>query len=106
MSNSNKLVIEETLGVRATKIAQEKAAQWLDDTWNVIQKRVLDTATRGLFHCTIHFEDLVPQDPENQRRLLKILQQQNLKGEFETIALNPEASGKTSLKISWGNDHF
>lgn len=68
--------IEESLGARATRIAQEKASQWLDDTWAVIQKTILDTAARGLFHCTLRFVDVVPQgfilSGVSLRKILKI----------------------------------
>jgi len=93
------LQIEESLGAKATKIAQEKASQWLDHSWAVIQKLVLDTAARGLFHATIRFEDVVPQDPENQARLLKILGKQNLKGTFKNVG-----ESSVDLNIMWGLD--
>jgi len=89
---------DETLGARATRIASEKAKLWLDSTFQVIQKTVLNMADQGLFHCTLRFEDLVPQDHENQVRLLKLLAKQNLKGEFKTI------ENGTELQISWGNE--
>jgi len=88
----------ETLGSKATRIAQEKAKQWLDSTYNVIQKTVLNMADQGLFHATLRFEDLVPQDPENQQRLLKTLAKQNVKGEFKGIESGVE------LSVSWGTD--
>jgi len=91
--------IEESLGAKATRIAQERASQWLEHTWTVIQKLVLDIAARGLFHATIRFEDVVPQDPENQSRLLKILQKQNLKGTFKSVGEN-----SVDLNIVWGTD--
>jgi len=87
---------EETLGAKATRLAQEKAKIWLDSTFQVIQKTVLNMADQGLFHCTLRFEDLVPQDPENQQRLIKILQKQNLHGQFKNIESGVE------LSVSWG----
>jgi hypothetical protein len=33
----------------------------------------------GLFHATVRFTDIVPQDPQNQIRLLKILEREQLK---------------------------
>eukprot|EP01115_Flamella_aegyptia_P002513 TRINITY_DN136590_c0_g1_i1.p1 TRINITY_DN136590_c0_g1~~TRINITY_DN136590_c0_g1_i1.p1 ORF type:complete len:112 (-),score=27.82 TRINITY_DN136590_c0_g1_i1:28-363(-) len=93
------VAVEETLGYRATKIAGQKASQWLDDTWSVITRLVMDTAQRGLFHCTVRFEDVIPQDPENQARLIKILQRQNLKGSFKT-----REDGGVQLEISWGSE--
>jgi len=91
---------EESLGSRATRIAQEKARGWLDSTYHVIQKTVLNMADQGLYHCTLRFEDLVPQDPENQQRLIKLLAKQNLKGEFKTIESGVE------LSISWGVEYL
>ncbi len=35
-----------SLGFQATQKAQKIASQWLDDTWEVIKKKVLDTAER------------------------------------------------------------
>lgn len=98
--------MEESLGARATRIAQTKAAQWLDDTWAIIQKTVLDTAARGLFHCTLRFVDVVPQDAENQGRLLKILQKQNLSGKFTVVERDEEKETEAGvdLTITWGND--
>jgi hypothetical protein len=93
-----------TPGVKASKIAQQVASKWLDDAWTTIQKKVLDTANRGLFHCQIRFTDIVPQDEQNQQRLLKILEREQLKGAFETFKADQEKdedSGCTLL-ISWG----
>eukprot|EP01114_Cavostelium_apophysatum_P012721 TRINITY_DN290_c0_g2_i2.p1 TRINITY_DN290_c0_g2~~TRINITY_DN290_c0_g2_i2.p1 ORF type:complete len:131 (+),score=18.41 TRINITY_DN290_c0_g2_i2:52-393(+) len=97
------LQIEESLGARATAIAQSKATQWLNDTWVVIQKTVLDTAERGLFHCNIRFVDVIPQDQENQSRLLKILQKQNLRGTFKTMERDEEKGTEEAvvLTITW-----
>jgi len=92
--------IEESLGSRATKLANVKATQWLEDAWSVITRRVLDTAQRGLFRCALRFEDVIPLDPENQNRLLKLLEKQNLKGTWKTL---PEG---VQLDILWGNDHL
>jgi len=98
-------VIEESLGEKATRIAQQKASQWLDNTWLVIQKTVLDTANRGLFHCKLRFVDVVPQDTENQLRLLKILAKQNLKGVFKTgDPKSADEEAYVDLIISWGTD--
>lgn len=91
-------------GVKASKIAQGVASKWLDDAWMTIQKKVLDTANRGLFHCQIRFTDIVPQDEQNQQRLLKILEREQLRGSFEAFkadAEKDEESGCT-LHISWG----
>jgi len=99
-ASAPKQALEETLGARATRLAQEKAKVWLDSTYDVIQKAVVNMADQGLFHCTLRFEDLVPQDPENQQRLLKVLQKQNLKGEFHPIESGVE------LQISWGIEHL
>lgn len=90
--------IEESLGARATKLANIKATQWLEDTWSVITRRVLDTAQRGLFRCAIRFEDVIPQDAENQSRLLKLIEKQNLKGTWKPIN---EGAG-VQLDIQWG----
>jgi len=92
--------IEESLGAKATKLANIKATQWLEDTWSVISRRVLDTAQRGLFRCAIRFEDVIPQDIENQSRLLKLLEKQNLKGTWKPIN---EGAG-VQLDILWGPD--
>jgi len=96
--------IEESLGFKATKIAQAKASRWLDDTWQVIQKTILDTAERGLFHCTLRFVDVVPRDSENQARLLKILSKQNLRGTFKTVDRDEEKEVEEHviLSIEWG----
>eukprot|EP01100_Stratorugosa_tubuloviscum_P006720 TRINITY_DN285_c1_g5_i1.p1 TRINITY_DN285_c1_g5~~TRINITY_DN285_c1_g5_i1.p1 ORF type:complete len:105 (-),score=53.85 TRINITY_DN285_c1_g5_i1:73-387(-) len=88
---------EQTLGAVATHIASEKAKTWLDDTFKVIRKSVLDMAEQGLFHCTIVFEDLLPQDPVNQERILKLLSKQNLKGEFQALE-----TSSVQLVIHWG----
>jgi len=95
--------IEESLGAKATMIAQTKANQWLNDTWQVIMKTVLDTAERGLFHCNLRFVEVIPQDPENQSRLLKILQKQNLKGTFKGIERDEEKGTEDAviLTITW-----
>ena len=90
--------------MKASKIAQVVASKWLDDAWTTIQKKVLDTANRGLFHCQIRFTDIVPQDEQNQQRLLKILEREQLKGSFEPFQPDVEKdleSGCTLL-ISWG----
>jgi len=102
-SPSMSIPIEESLGARATAIAQMKATQWLNDTWQVIQKAVLDTAGRGLFHCNLRFVEVIPQDAENQARLLKILQKQNLKGTFKTIDRDEEKGTEEAvvLTITW-----
>jgi len=94
--------IEESLGSRANKIANVKATQWLEDAWSVITRRVLDTATRGLFRCALRFEDVIPLDPENQSRLLKLLEKQNLKGTWKPIN---EGVG-VQLDIQWGSEHL
>eukprot|EP01102_Stenamoeba_stenopodia_P008747 TRINITY_DN2551_c0_g1_i1.p2 TRINITY_DN2551_c0_g1~~TRINITY_DN2551_c0_g1_i1.p2 ORF type:complete len:104 (+),score=26.50 TRINITY_DN2551_c0_g1_i1:73-384(+) len=88
---------EQTLGAMATRIASDKAKQWVDQTFQVIRKKVLDMSEQGLFHCTIRFEDTVPQDPVNQERILKLLAKQNLKGEFKTLEESVE------LYITWGH---
>eukprot|EP00027_Filamoeba_sp_ATCC50430_P011053 CAMPEP_0168550358 /NCGR_PEP_ID=MMETSP0413-20121227/5595_1 /TAXON_ID=136452 /ORGANISM="Filamoeba nolandi, Strain NC-AS-23-1" /LENGTH=113 /DNA_ID=CAMNT_0008580809 /DNA_START=30 /DNA_END=371 /DNA_ORIENTATION=- len=99
-------VTEESLGQKATRVAAERANKWLEDTWRVIEKTVLDTAARGLFHCTLRFTDVVPQDSENQRRLLKILEKQNIAGTFKNVEANEEAETEAyvSLYLSWGPD--
>mmetsp|Transcript_8662 Transcript_8662/g.14928 ORF Transcript_8662/g.14928 Transcript_8662/m.14928 type:complete len:104 (+) Transcript_8662:33-344(+) len=97
---------EESLGVKASKLAQVVASKWLDDAWTIIQKKVLDTANRGLFHATVRFTDIVPQDPQNQIRLLKILEREQLKGKFTDFVADgekDEESGVT-LTITWGNE--
>jgi hypothetical protein len=48
-------------GYRATRLATEKSKTWLESTFQVIQKTVLTMADQGLFHCTVRFEDIVPQ---------------------------------------------
>jgi len=98
--------IEESLGAKATRIAQNNSTHWLDDTWPVIQKTVLDTSARGLFHCTLRFVDVVPQDPENQARLLKILAKQNLRGVFKQVERDPmsDQEAAVDLTISWSTD--
>jgi len=94
--------IEESLGSRATRIANVKATQWLEDAWSVITRRVLDTAQRGLFRCAIRFEDVIPLDPENQNRLLKLLEKQNLSGTWKPLN---EGTG-VQLDIQWGEEHL
>jgi len=94
--------VEESLGSRATKIANVKATQWLEDAWSVITRRVLDTAQRGLFRCAIRFEDVIPLDPENQSRLLKLLEKQNLNGTWKPLN---EGTG-CQLDILWGSDYL
>jgi len=94
--------IEESLGSRANKIANVKATQWLEDAWSVITRRVLDTAQRGLFRCALRFEDVIPLDPENQSRLLKLLEKQNLKGTWRPLN---EGTG-VQLDIQWGSEHL
>ncbi len=90
------------IGAKATKIAQQKATAWLEGAWPVIQKTVLDTAERGLFKCNLRFVDVVPQDPENQARLLKLLQKQNLWGTFKTTERDEENESFVTLTVSWG----
>lgn len=81
----------------ATKLATAKAKQWLDETMVVIRKTVLDMAEQGLFHCTMRFEDTLPQDKVNQEMLIKALIEQNLNGEFMHI------DNGVQLHIFWGN---
>eukprot|EP01108_Squamamoeba_japonica_P004385 TRINITY_DN3467_c0_g1_i1.p1 TRINITY_DN3467_c0_g1~~TRINITY_DN3467_c0_g1_i1.p1 ORF type:complete len:118 (-),score=37.73 TRINITY_DN3467_c0_g1_i1:54-359(-) len=95
---------EESLGVKASKIAQGVASKWLDDAWQIIQKKVLDTANRGLFHAQLRFTDIVPQDPQNQQRLLKILEREQLSGRFDVFEGNDEKDEESgvTLSITWG----
>lgn len=84
--------------MQATKIATAKSKEWVENSMQVIRKTVLDMAEQGLFHCTLRFEDTLPQDVVNQEMLLKVLLEENLKGEFVTV---PDRSG-VQLHISWG----
>eukprot|EP00727_Mastigamoeba_balamuthi_P011218 m51a1_g6719 hypothetical protein (112) ;mRNA; r:157476-158090 len=96
--------IEESVGLVATRLAETKASSWLDTVWPVIQKKVMDTATRGLFHCQLRFEDDVPLDPVNQARISKLLEKQNLKADFTVTDIDEERGvpGHVTLKIHWG----
>ena len=71
--------IEQGLGSRATRLAESKASAWIASVVPVIERRVLETAERGLFHCQLRFEDDVPMDPVNQKRIEKMLERQNLR---------------------------
>mmetsp|Transcript_39246 Transcript_39246/g.95994 ORF Transcript_39246/g.95994 Transcript_39246/m.95994 type:complete len:98 (-) Transcript_39246:1198-1491(-) len=93
---------EDSLGVQATKVATEVAAKWLDDAYQVINKQVMDTAKRGLFHCKIRFTDVVPQDRVNQARLLKLLQRDGLHGSFRAFEATDSGEAGVELIISWG----
>ena len=53
-------------------------------------------AAQGLFHCTLRFEDPLPEDPVNQEKFLKLLAKQNLKGEFVAC------ENGVQLNVSWG----
>eukprot|EP00168_Porphyra_purpurea_P001210 TRINITY_DN11533_c0_g1_i1.p1 TRINITY_DN11533_c0_g1~~TRINITY_DN11533_c0_g1_i1.p1 ORF type:complete len:100 (+),score=20.97 TRINITY_DN11533_c0_g1_i1:26-325(+) len=89
---------ELSIGMMATKLATAKAKQGgVDETMVVIRKTVLDMAEQGLFHCTMRFEDTLPQDKVNQEMLVKALIEQNLNGEFMHI------DNGVQLHIFWGN---
>lgn len=86
----------ETLGQQATRLALEKANEWMNDCMIVVTKSVQNMARQGLFHCTVRFEDLLPCDPQNQTALINRLAKQDLIGEFRNI------EGGVELTISWG----
>lgn len=96
--------IEDSVGVLATRMAEGKAAAWLDSVVPIIQKKVFETASRGLFHCQLRFEDDVPQDSVNQARIKKLLEKQNLRAEFSMTEFDEERGmpGHVTLKIHWG----
>ena len=54
-------VTAESIGMRATQRAQEQMRTWLDVTYEVIAKTVMNRAAEGLFTCKLRFEDLVAQ---------------------------------------------
>jgi hypothetical protein len=84
-TNAEHPALHESLGAVATRASIARSQAWLKDTWDVIEKRVMDTAKRGLFHCTLRFEDDVPRDPENQASLIKILHSQHLEGVVRAV---------------------
>lgn len=53
-------------GARATSRASSAAGTWIESTWPIIEKSVLQRADAGLFHCRMRFEDTIPQDPATQ----------------------------------------
>ena len=103
--------LHESLGAIATRASMARSQAWLKDTWDVIEKRVLDTAKRGLFHCTLRFEDDVPRDPENQAALIKILHAQHLEGHVRVVQ-KPKAEEDdipeeaVEVTVSWGQRYL
>ena len=100
--------IEDSVGVLATRLAERKAAAWLDSVVPIIKKKVFETAERGLFHCQLRFEDDVPLDPVNQERIKKLLEKQNLHTEFIISGFDEERGmpGNVTLTISWGPEYI
>ena len=98
------LKLQETLGERATRVAEDKATQWLAMALPVTETAVLEAAERGLFHCQMRFEDDVPKDPVNQQRMRKILAKQGIAcsftcAEFDVQRVMP---GNVTMKLHWG----
>jgi len=90
----------ETVGARATRVAQEKAKQWIEHTYPVIIKSVTSMAEQGLFHCTVRFEDPVPSDPVNQSTLVKLLARQNLSAKWK------QTTNGAELVVEWGPEYL
>eukprot|EP01115_Flamella_aegyptia_P012925 TRINITY_DN6644_c1_g3_i1.p1 TRINITY_DN6644_c1_g3~~TRINITY_DN6644_c1_g3_i1.p1 ORF type:complete len:100 (-),score=27.85 TRINITY_DN6644_c1_g3_i1:94-393(-) len=98
MSSSNNNNNENlSIGEIASRIAKQRFDEWVESSMIVIKKTVLDMAERGLFHCTIRFEDILPQDPINQNRFIEFLKTQHLEGRFSKL----EESGNVQLDLSW-----
>lgn len=98
------LKLQETLGERATRVAEEKARAWLSMALPVTETAVLEAAERGLFHCQMRFEDDVPKDPVNQQRMRKVLAKQGIAcsftcAEFDVQRVMP---GNVTMKLHWG----
>lgn len=98
------LKLQETLGERATRVAEEKARAWLSMALPVTETAVLEAAERGLFHCQMRFEDDVPKDPVNQQRMRKVLAKQGIAcsftcSEFDVQRVMP---GNVTMKLHWG----
>lgn len=104
----NLVPIEESLGVLATRMAEAQASSWLNNIVPIIQRKVFDTAKRGLFHCQMRFEDDVPQDPVNQLRIKKLLEKQNLFCEFAMVQFDEQRGmpGNVTITIHWGPEYL
>lgn len=90
------LELTRSTGAKATSRATAAASSWLESTWPIIEKAVLQRADEGLFHCRMRFEDTIPQDPATQRRLVKLLRSHNLVGSFTHF------DGGVELAMRWG----
>ena len=98
------LKLQETLGERATRVAEEKARAWLSMALPVTETAVLEAAARGLFHCQMRFEDDVPKDPVNQQRMRKVLAKQGIACSFTCaeFAVQRVMPGNVTMRLHWG----
>eukprot|EP00008_Paramoeba_atlantica_P002808 CAMPEP_0201487082 /NCGR_PEP_ID=MMETSP0151_2-20130828/11083_1 /ASSEMBLY_ACC=CAM_ASM_000257 /TAXON_ID=200890 /ORGANISM="Paramoeba atlantica, Strain 621/1 / CCAP 1560/9" /LENGTH=96 /DNA_ID=CAMNT_0047872019 /DNA_START=35 /DNA_END=325 /DNA_ORIENTATION=+ len=90
---------QDSIGVRATQIANQKGKEWMDQAMIVVEKTVVNLANQGLFRATIRFEESLIADKNNQTTLLKRLARENLHGSFKTEGEVVE------LIVEWGNEY-
>eukprot|EP00276_Gloeochaete_wittrockiana_P016299 CAMPEP_0184350614 /NCGR_PEP_ID=MMETSP1089-20130417/39531_1 /TAXON_ID=38269 ORGANISM="Gloeochaete wittrockiana, Strain SAG46.84" /NCGR_SAMPLE_ID=MMETSP1089 /ASSEMBLY_ACC=CAM_ASM_000445 /LENGTH=92 /DNA_ID=CAMNT_0026683467 /DNA_START=30 /DNA_END=308 /DNA_ORIENTATION=+ len=88
---------ELNLGQQANAIAEAKFQEWVESSMVVIRKTVIDMANRGLYHCNIRFEDILPQDPVNQEKFIQFLAKEGLAGNFLKLEQGVQ------LTLSWAH---
>uniref|UniRef100_A0A7S4NZT9 Uncharacterized protein n=1 Tax=Paramoeba aestuarina TaxID=180227 RepID=A0A7S4NZT9_9EUKA len=87
---------ENTIGARATEIANSRAKEWIDQAMPMVEKTVLALAGQGLYRATVRFEESLITDENNQQMMVKRLARENIHGEFKEIENGVE------LSLSWG----